>query len=51
MVRVFTLLPTGFGTGGGAVVAPGVVLINHHVANGGARHQVVSVHSGGGLGF
>ena len=47
VVRVVTLLPTGFGTGSGAVVAPGVVLTNHHVVNGGAGHQVISAHTGG----
>ena len=47
VVRVVTLLPTGFGTGSGAVVAPGIVLTNHHVVNGGAGHQVISEHTGG----
>lgn len=47
VVRVVTLLPTGFGTGSGAVVAPGIVLTNHHVVNGGAGHQVISAHTGG----
>lgn len=47
MVRVVTLLPTGFGTGSGAVVAPGIVLTNHHVVNGGTGHQVISAHTGG----
>lgn len=47
VVRVVTLLPTGFGTGSGAVVAPGIVLTNHHVVNGGAGHRVISAHTGG----
>ena len=47
VVRVITLLPTGFGTGSGAVVAPGIVLTNHHVVDGGATHQVISAHTGG----
>ena len=47
VVRVVTLLPTGLGTGSGAVVAPGIVLTNHHVVDGGARHQVISAHTGG----
>ena len=47
VVRVVTLLPTGFATGSGAVVAPGTVLTNHHVVNGGAGHQVISAHTGG----
>ena len=47
VVRVVTLLPTGFGTGSGAVVAPGIVLTNHHVVDGGAGHQVISAHTGG----
>ncbi len=47
VVRVITLLPAGFGTGSGAVVAPGIVLTNHHVVDGGARHQVISAHTGG----
>ncbi len=47
VVRVVTLLPAGFGTGSGAVVAPGIVLTNHHVVDGGARHQVISAHTGG----
>lgn len=47
VVRVVTLLPTGFGTGSGAVVAPGTVLTNHHVVDGGAGHQVISAHTGG----
>ena len=47
VVRVVTLLPTGFGTGSGAVVAPGIVLTNHHVVGGGAGHQVISAHTGG----
>ena len=47
VVRVVTLLPTGFGTGSGAVVAPGIVLTNHHVVDGGAGYQVISAHTGG----
>ncbi len=47
VVRVVTLLPTGFGTGSGTVVAPGLVLTNHHVVNGGSGHQVISAHTGG----
>lgn len=47
VVRVVTLLPAGFGTGSGSVVAPGVVLTNHHVVDGGVRHQVISAHTGG----
>ncbi len=47
VVRVVTLLPTGFGTGSGAVVAPRMVLTNHHVVDGGSLHQVISEHTGG----
>lgn len=47
VVRVVTLLPAGFGTGSGAVVAPGIVLTNHHVVSGGGRHRVISAHTGG----
>lgn len=47
VVRVVTLLPAGIGTGSGTVVAPGIVLTNHHVVDGGVRHQVISAHTGG----
>ncbi len=47
VVRVVTHLPGGVGTGSGSVVAEGHVLTNHHVVDGGARHQVVSAHTGG----
>ena len=47
VVRVVTHLPGGFATGSGSVVAAGTVLTNYHVVDGGARHQVISAHTGG----
>ena len=47
VVRVMAEVSAGFSTGSGAVVAPGRVLTNQHVIDGGSRIVVGNRHSGG----
>ena len=47
VVRIIVRVPGGTSTGTGSVVAPGFVLTNQHVVDGGTRFWVASAHTGG----